>query len=303
MKCADAKYIRVHPDDGSRHSCNFTEFESIPTKTEYTLISIGSDPEVYEMYNTMVVCLWELPNCLVHTNPNQAGSIYSILKHENKVIKFLTNCPFSVDYFNQQQGYDKFQFVYAPINKNYFPSIKEKLYDVYYTGHFPNPISPVLPVIRKFNHCIVSRSPEATHHGVGHIEKMNLNAQSKSTIIHNLLLWPDHYKNASDHFSGHGALEAVKKIGLAPQIKSRTMEAAISKSVILSLHDPWNMIESYFEPEVDFIYWYDEKDLEEKIRHISKHYEDYIPMVERAYNKVVNNWVRENFFNDYLKDL
>ena len=81
------------------------------------------------------------------------------------------------------------------------------------------------------------------------------------------------------------------------------MEAAISKSVILSLHDPWNMIESYFEPGVDFIYWYDEKDLEEKIRHISEHYEDYLPMVENAYNKVINNWTTRHFFDTYLRNL
>ena len=242
----------------------------------------------------------ELPNCLIHTNPNEPGNFDRILNQADRFIKILSDCPFSVEYFNQKYNWNKFQYTFSPYNNKYFPEIQEKIYDVYYTGNFPSPIDFSIPVIAKFKHCIVSSS-SGTHINASHLEKMKLNSQSKISIIHGLLSW--RYPEVKDRFPGHKAFEHVNEFPFVPQIKTRTFEAAISKSLILSLHDPWNMIESYLIPGKDFLYWYDIKDLEDKIRHIILHYDEYESMIESAYNKVANNWTTRHFFKQYLENL
>ena len=56
--------------------------------------------------------------------------------------------------------------------------------------------------------------------------------------------------------------------------------------------DPWNVVEHYFTPDEDFIYWDDNSDLKEKIDDISNNFENYETMIESAYKKssqVVSN--------------
>ena len=52
--------------------------------------------------------------------------------------------------------------------------------------------------------------------------------------------------------------------------------------------DPWNVIEHWFTEGKDFLYFEDCADLHEKIHEISTNWEQYIPVVESAYNKVVS---------------
>jgi hypothetical protein len=303
MKCSDPKYIALPPEDGARYTLDFTEFEPIPTKTDYTLIAIGSHPDVYKLYDRIVMLWYELPNCLVHTDPSNLGHYSQITDLGDKFIKLIINCPFSVDYFNQMFNYDKCVWGFFPVKNKYIPAPQEKIFDVFYSGGLIDcPVSNAFPVMQEFKHCIVSFNG-GTHQGVGYQEKLKLNAQSKISICHGLLSFSDRYKRCVDYHPHHPALELVKQYGIAPQMKIRTFEAAMCKSIILSLHDPWNMIESFLEPGKDFIYWYDEKDLKEKITHILANYDDYIPMIEHAYNTVVNNYTTKHFFETYLKDL
>ena len=48
------------------------------------------------------------------------------------------------------------------------------------------------------------------------------------------------------------------------------------------------MIEYYYEPNVDFIYFNDNNELEGLIRDILNNYKDYEQMIESAYNKSLN---------------
>jgi spore maturation protein CgeB len=85
-----------------------------------------------------------------------------------------------------------------------------------------------------------------------------------------------------------------------PQIKGRTFEAAFSKSIILHKFDKWNVIEDWFVPNEDFIYFTDEKDLEEKIYEILKNYDGYKYIAENAYNKAMNKYTTESFIKNYI---
>lgn len=299
IKLYDLKYIGVHPEDQSIFNHDVSEFVNIPTKTDYTYIGVGPNQVVYDLYDRMVIFWTDLTNSLIHAN-REPCDYKRIMGIQHKFIKILTICPFSVEYFNNLYGGNKFQCTFEPMNPKFFPQKEEKIYDVYYTGHFPCPISFALPIISKFKTCIVSRSLNT---GIGRTykEKITLNSQSKISIGHGLLMWNN--PETKKLFPTHKAFEHLDEFPFVAQMKTRILEAAVSRSLILMFHDPWNMIESYFEPDVDFVYWYNEKDLEEKIHHILSHYDDYQPMIESAYNKVSTLYTTEQFFKQYLEQL
>ena len=300
MKCIPKQYTqREVAWDQYNYSYEFEPLESIPTKTNFNFVHVLPSSKVFEDLDNFVVFQVEFPNCLV------AGHLRDIdvFKYDHKIKKIIAHCPFSVEYFNQRFGYDKFIYGFIPYNPRYVPIHGEKIYDVYHTGHVHNTAIPAaFPIMEKFKNCIVS-CDYGNHRGVGYEEKLALNAQSKISICHCLINWPQHYKAGAAQFPGHGAFELVQEYGMVPQIKTRIFEAVMSKSLILCLQDPWNVIESYFEPDKDFIYWTDIKDLEEKTRHILSHYDDYLPIVENAYNKLVSNFSIRHFFDKYLVNL
>jgi hypothetical protein len=305
MKISDKKYIKVSEEDGSRYSHDFWDFIDIPTITDYTLIPIGSygGSDIYDIHDNIVLFYTELPNCLQFRN-NQGNELAKILSLHTKFNKILTDCEFSVNYFNEKFNFNKFCKVFLPINPKYIPTQTEKCFDVYYTGHYFNsPIKNVFSVLNeKYNFCSVGRD-HGRYAGCSHVKKLSLNAQSKISIVHGLLEWPGHdIHNVKNELKGHKGFDLVDKYGIVPQIKTRTFEAAISKSIILSLYDPWNLIESYFEKD-EFVYWYNVDDLQEKINDILSNYDKYIPMAEKAYNRVVNNYTNKIFFEKYLKNL
>ena len=52
--------------------------------------------------------------------------------------------------------------------------------------------------------------------------------------------------------------------------------------------DRWNLIEHYFIPDEEFIYYEDGEDLKRKIEKILNNYKDYEGMVEKAYLRSLN---------------
>jgi hypothetical protein len=303
MKISDEKYIKVSPEDGSRFSHDFTEFKNIPTKSDFTLIPVGSygGSDIYDFYDKMVLFYTEWPNGFaIRNDTSEYKKIFSL---SDKFVKILTDCPFSVEYFNTKYNFNKLERVFFPINPKFIPEETEKTFDVYYTGHYFNsPIKFCFSTLNdKFNLCFVGND-YGKHSGCSYKQKIHLNSKSKISIVHGLLEWPVYdRKNVRDCFPDHRAFDLVEEYGVVPQIKTRTFEAAMSKSLILNFYDSWNLIESYFEPD-EFLYWYDLKDLEEKIHHIVNNYEDYIPTIEKAYNRVTTKYTTQSFFEKYLRN-
>jgi len=75
---------------------------------------------------------------------------------------------------------------------------------------------------------------------------------------------------------------------IAPQFKSRFNEAAMCRTLNLIQRDPWNVVERFYVPDVDFIYFDSNDELEDQIRDILNNWDDYQPMIESAYNKSLN---------------
>ena len=85
--------------------------------------------------------------------------------------------------------------------------------------------------------------------------------------------------------------------GTIPQQKTRAIESAVNKCLMLVRRDPWNVIEHWFQPDVDFIYYNDEDDLANKINEVLLDWDSYSSIIENAFQKVVSNYTTEKFVN------
>lgn len=296
MKCIDEKYITLDPRDQMRYY-NFKEFESIPTLTNYNLVSVGSSLELFNEYKDVVLFHFEEPNAFW-----VPGQERTILKNYDKIKKILSPCPYSVDYFNKLYDSDKRQWCFLPFNIKNIPPETEKYYDVYFTGHvFGQHIINVVQLMKKYKNCVVSYNC-GQYAGVGYHEKLRLNSQSKISIVHNCLFDSSGF-NMDEKFPGHEGFKYIQKTRITPQLKTRIVEASACRSIVLSHFEDHRVVELMFKPDEDFLYWYNFKDLEEKINEILKNYDKYKYLAENAYQRVINNWTTYHFFERYLRNL
>lgn len=174
----------------------------------------------------------------------------------------------------------KRESVFFPFNEEFIPTKIEKKVEVIYTGFaFGKHIGDILTTIRKYSYTYVSfhKGGPVTNSNVSYAEKLKLISESKINVIHNLL----------DNNT--------------PQLKTRPFESAFCKTLMLCYKDDWNVIEEWFEPEKDFIYYTSQEDLENKINQILANYDDYSYIIENAHKKAVSNYTTKHFVEKYLK--
>ena len=64
-------------------------------------------------------------------------------------------------------------------------------------------------------------------------------------------------------------------------------EAAISKTLNLVYRDQWNVVEDWYTPDKEFIYFDNKQDLENKIQDILGNWDDYQYIINNAYNRAM----------------
>jgi len=235
--------------------------------------------------------------------------------YEGQLYKVFSICPYTSKWLNKRQHNNKHVPIYFPFNEDYIPQTHKKRYDIIYTGHILSPtIARYVKLISKFNYRVVSNSknPLVTNRSASYTEKLKLIAQSKITLVTNLLyiryyqlpfIWkiPNYLENEAFKLipKWYEIHKWFNKEILAPQLKSRVFEAAFAKSLILCRRDPFNIIERYFEPGKEFVY-FEDNNLEETIQNILNNYELYEKVIERAYKRAVNNYTTKKFAENYL---
>lgn len=239
--------------------------------------------------------------------------------YDGDFFRVLTLCPFTAAYLNKLQGVERRAAIFFPFNEKFIPPNSEKQFDIIYTGHLhPKPIMRDMKAISRFNYRLVSNSGDdlVTDRGVGYEEKLGLISQSKITLTHNLLyptlrhvlnVWkyPDWAANEAFSDVPRGAIGLAKRLLIGPeievpQLKSRIFEAAFCRSLILCKKDNFNVIETYFTPDEEFVY-YEEGRLVETVNQILANYSEYLPVIERAYKRAVAQYTTAAFFEKYLK--
>jgi hypothetical protein len=225
------------------------------------------------------------------------NEIYSICPYSNK---WLNGLGFS---------HKKYKNIFYPFNKNLIPQTTEKKYDVIYHGgiHGQEHLD-CLEVINKFNYryCSMTHSINpltqyclkyATNLNLPFKNKIQLVSECKISVCYNLVhVLPEHTLNIKswNNWSENEAFSEIDKTNLMPQFKTRMHEAAISKTLNLIQIDKWNIAERYYIPNEEFIYFTNKFDLEEKIKDIIDNWENYVPIVEKAYKRSLK-YTTDNF--------
>jgi hypothetical protein len=244
--------------------------------------------------------------------------------------KVFTLCPHTAHWLNRRERSDRRTPMFFPFNIEHLPRSAPKEFDAIYTGSLHSPgIAHLVQAIAAFNYRLVSqvKHPLTTDFNVTYAEKLALIARSRVTLVQNLLYTVPSERDCLrkiEDFSDNQAFNLVnwrrtliadaswrtmKHIGMGrrafrfvevPQVKSRAFEAAFCRSLILCRRDPWNEIERYFDPEVEFVYFEPDK-LTQTLAHILRNYADYQDMIERAYERAMQNYTTEAFVSRYLR--
>lgn len=277
----------------------------IPSYTDYSKLK--------KIKNKKVVLIeYEEPTRFFVKDNNFNHDIY-----EDYFYKIFTLCPYTADYLNKKYNNLKREQCFFPFNKELIPKNFKKEYDIIYTWNIVHKtIIDYINIIKRYNYRFVSwsKSNLITDNNVDNKLKYELIAKSKITLCHNLLfLNRNHiinlYLNHKEQLKNNKALSEINILNLltwkwiSTMVKSRVFEAAFCKSLMLVQKDKWNLIEKFFKPNVDFIYFENKKDLDNKIKEILFNYKKYEYIIENAYNKAINNYTTKHFFEKYLQNL
>jgi hypothetical protein len=179
-----------------------------------------------------------------------------------------------------------------------------------------------LPIVRKIKKLLrlpTSLERYITNKDITNQEKLKLISESKVTVVHNLLFYNAvgvrqiqrffNYKEnkAFELIPNKNILRSIldfvlMKEYVVPQQKTRLFEAALCRSLILCRKDHWNMVEKFFTPDKEFVY-YEKGKLKEKIKEVLSNYDDYKNVIENAYQRASKEYSTDVFFTKYLKNL
>jgi len=205
-----------------------------------------------------------------------------------------TICPYTARWLTDITS-TEYIAIPQPYREEYFEKyneMPEKTKDVIYHGGVHSPLlSEAINVMMDYDYVFVNlfKDPRTTHRKVRSERKWDLIASSKCSITANLL-FPNkkHIANLKT-YDGWWDNEAFNNLGsgLIPQAKARVIEAAACQTLNLVKRDEWNLIEFWFSKD-EFVYWDSFDELRHLIDDVSKNFDRYIPIIERAHKRVKN---------------
>ena len=234
-----------------------------------------------------------------------------VIEKASYFTKFYTICPITAE-FLKDNGVDAEavcfpypEWKFADLDKTINQEIK--MYDSIYYGQVHSQLyKPMIETIAKFNHQFLTISnhgldenlaPLVTHRNVTTEEKWAMLALTKTCVGMNLL-FPIAKPDINYYTNNYKVSDRVGNMltgDRMPQMKTRMVEAAACKSLMLIRRDEYNIIEEWFEPNKHFIYWDNEKQLEIILDDINRNYDKYWNIVEDA-NKHVEQYSITNFW-------
>ncbi len=304
--------------DGYNTSLKMEEFSDDGDEVFFYGIQCGIDKKylnIYKDYKRKILLdLWS--PCAFFTDPNH----FLILDGFDEVYSI---CPYTCDWTNSKLGKELMKYCYYPVSPHIveptddntaykkltkkimrycFPSALQdvtpsdhshKIYDVCYVGGiYSQEHELAVDIISRYNYIFITQSPakKATHRFLSNADKMKFVGKSKIGICFNKL-YPnkDHLKNIrtyADWQSNVAFSNLSDLIPICPQMKTRVHEFALSRTLILCHRDPWNIIEDFYEPGKDFIYFENIQDLNELIPEILGDWDSYQGVIDNAYRKV-----------------
>jgi hypothetical protein len=292
------------PDTNAFHF-NFTEHSNIDSRQSVLMYGYNaSDNKEFQEYCqdfSRKIYFNNWSPCEFAQKREENG--YDALKKEQYFNEVYTICPYTNRWLNSLNLGRKYKDIFYPFHESLIPPSEEKIYDVIYHGgiHGQEHLD-CLEAMLGFNYryCTMTNHinqltqrclPYATNANLLFRDKIKLVSQCKISICYNLVhIAPDHVPTIKSYtnWKHNEAFSEVEKWNVMPQFKTRVHEAAISRTLNLVQRDPWNIIEDYYKPDREFIYFDDAEDLKSKIANISQDWESYAPIVDAAYTKSLN---------------
>ena len=236
-----------------------------------------------------------------------------------------TICPYTAEWTNKRYhgGKEKFKTTIFPIERENILKFNsdEKVYDAIFYGSICGKTHEnIVNAIKDFNYKFITLGPQHWHPN----EKLDLSAlwskvtdcdittfhkwdilsKTKIVPIVNHLFLKDDAITSIKSFEGWEDNKVFSNVDdrIMAQLKPRIVEAAFFKMLMLVKRDPWNAIEYFYEPEKEFLYYDDEKELPDIIAHISNNWSDYSHIVDSAYDKAMKNYTTEAVLERMMKE-
>ena len=270
---------------------NFERYKiSNKVRVSWGIESLNCD---YEKDYVNIAIYFEEPNFLLYKSVDYLSRKYDVK---------LTLCKYSAKKFNEICTNKESHYVFFPIDTIL---LKEKIWDNYkynlgtlvptwkninvlYTGNdHSNVILDFKNIMKKYNENKCIEFPT-------YISKMETYLHSKIALVHNFLSLSEGDEHLWDE------IPEFKDNYVIPQLKSRLFEAACSQCIILCCWDNYNVIEDWFTPNEDFLYFSSKNELEKLIEDILNNYEKYSFIALNAYNKFMNNYTLKHFIDRYI---
>uniref|UniRef100_A0A7S4GHG5 Spore protein YkvP/CgeB glycosyl transferase-like domain-containing protein n=1 Tax=Eutreptiella gymnastica TaxID=73025 RepID=A0A7S4GHG5_9EUGL len=263
-----------------------------------------------------------------------ADELQALKTKESHEAHVFTMCPYSAEWVNNIVQYCKRTPMWQAMPRSMiepFVPLRDRQFDVMYMSSrtVNGPVFEALTqVFPKFTYRWVNDHKWPQFHGkvrntdyrksLAH--RLWVTRSSRAALIVNALFFDTPLRTYNDYTSRpilktHPAFKAFFKWDeikareaeghshsgpwpplVLPQMKSRTFEAAMSGALMLVFNDGVNIIEKYYEPDTEFVYWYNTSDLLQRLHDVVKFPDRYEPIARKAYERTqrqytVDQWI------------
>jgi len=200
-------------------------------------------------------------------------------------------CPFTCQFMNDHYGYEKFKYIPYPFTNYTVTEFGNYDADCSWMGsiHGQDHISAI-ETLMQFSYKFMTsqrntwmRHPyefdKCTHVMLPGDQKLIELSRCRSSLSFNMI-----YMSPSSSKNNFKAFERFDE-GIMPQFKVRTHEITSSKSLMLVKKDPWNLVEDFYDPGTEFLYFENFEELRDIIQDLSTNFEKYQDIIEAAYLK------------------
>jgi len=200
-------------------------------------------------------------------------------------------CPFTCKFMNEYYGYNKFKYIPYPFTNYSVTEFGNYDADCSWMGsiHGQDHISAI-DTLMLFNYKFITSQKNTwmrhpyefqmcTHVDLSPEDKLIELSKCKSSLSFNMI-----YMSPASRKNNFQAFERFEE-GVMPQFKVRTHEITSSKSLMLVKKDSWDLVEDFYEPDKEFLYFENFDELKEIITDLSCDFNKYSGIIENAYQK------------------
>tara|TARA_R100001591_G_C4343318_1_gene181194 strand:+ start:351 stop:1319 length:969 start_codon:yes stop_codon:yes gene_type:complete len=268
--------------------------------------------EKYKSYTKKAYWNLEQPSAWYTGDPKFAKISANMDKYFEKIF---TICPYTCDWLNSIQKKQTFIPSFMPFNEDLVVKNKtEKVYDVIYWGHVSSQTHiNFIDAMKNFKYNFLSLGASYWHKEFRYsgydkyITNVNmpredmwkLMRETKICLITNHAYLTQQQITNVKSIKNWTNCKAFCDIdnGWVPQYKTRMIESAVNRMLMLVKKSPWDLDEKWFEAGKDFIFFEKDEELPLLIEDISSNWHKYEHIVESAYKKAVDNYTVEKFIN------